>query len=37
MDRIEVVPAVNQVELHPGFQQKNLREVHKRLGILSQA
>lgn len=37
MDRTEVVPAVNQVELHPSFQQKDLREVHKRLGILTQA
>ena len=37
MDRTEVVPAVNQVELHPSFQQKDLREIHKRLGILTQA
>jgi diketogulonate reductase-like aldo/keto reductase len=37
MDRTEVVPAVNQVELHPSFQQKDLCEVHKRLGILTQA
>jgi diketogulonate reductase-like aldo/keto reductase len=37
MDRTDIVPAVNQVELHPGFQQKELRTVHKRLGILTQA
>jgi diketogulonate reductase-like aldo/keto reductase len=37
MDRANVVPALNQVELHPSFQQKELREIHKRLGILTQA
>jgi diketogulonate reductase-like aldo/keto reductase len=37
MDRTEVVPALNQVELHPSFQQKELRAVHQRLGILTQA
>ena len=37
MERSEVVPALNQVELHPSFQQKELRAVHKRLGILTQA
>ena len=37
MDRTSIVPAVNQIELHPGFQQKHLREVHARLGILTQA
>jgi len=28
-----VVPAVNQIELHPGFQQKALREFHQSHGI----
>ena len=35
--RTDVVPAVNQVELHPFFIQWELREVHKRLGIATQA
>ena len=37
MARTDVVPAVNQVELHPYFIQRDLREVHKRLGIAAQA
>ncbi|MGE3151317.1 MAG: aldo/keto reductase [Nitrospiraceae bacterium] len=32
-----VTPAVNQVELHPYFAQRSLREVHARLGIATQA
>ncbi len=32
-----VVPAINQVELHPYFQQRELRAVHERLGIATQA
>ena len=32
-----VVPAINQVELHPAFQQRALRAVHDRLGIITQA
>jgi diketogulonate reductase-like aldo/keto reductase len=35
--RTEVVPAVNQVELHPFFTQEALRETHARLGIVTQA
>jgi diketogulonate reductase-like aldo/keto reductase len=35
--RTEVVPAVNQVELHPFFIQKELCEAHARLGIVTQA
>jgi Aldo/keto reductases, related to diketogulonate reductase len=35
--RTEVVPAVNQVELHPFFTQRDLRAVHARLGIVTQA
>ncbi len=29
----DTVPAVNQVELHPAFQQRELRAVHERHGI----
>lgn len=32
-----VVPAVNQVELHPYFQQKNLQALNTKHGILTQA
>jgi 2,5-diketo-D-gluconate reductase A len=32
-----VTPAVNQVELHPRFQQSPLRREHERLGIVTQA
>jgi 2,5-diketo-D-gluconate reductase A len=32
-----VVPAVNQVELHPGFQQRPLRETHERYSIATEA
>jgi len=32
-----VVPAINQVELHPSFQQRSLRSVHERYGIVTQA
>ncbi len=32
-----VVPAVNQIELHPYFQQKELQALHARHGILTQA
>jgi len=31
------VPAVNQVELHPFLSQVDLREVHRKLGIVTQA
>ncbi len=33
----DTVPAVNQVELHPVFQQRPLREVHARHGIATEA
>ena len=33
----EVVPAVNQIELHPYFTQTESRELHARHGILTQA
>ena len=32
-----VVPAVNQIELHPRFQQAALRERHAELGIVTQS
>ena len=32
-----VVPAVNQIEVHPYFQQTALQHVHAELGILTQA
>ena len=32
-----VVPAVNQIELHPYFQQKELQALHTKQGILTQA
>ena len=32
-----VTPAINQVELHPYFQQIGLRREHERLGILTEA
>ncbi|KUM32978.1 aldo/keto reductase [Arthrobacter sp. EPSL27] len=33
----EVVPAVNQIELHPWLQQEELRAVHRELGITTEA
>jgi diketogulonate reductase-like aldo/keto reductase len=36
LERTDVVPAVNQVELHPYFTQPALREVHAELGIVTQ-
>jgi diketogulonate reductase-like aldo/keto reductase len=33
----EVVPAVNQIELHPWLQQEELRSKHRELGIMTQA
>jgi 2,5-diketo-D-gluconate reductase A len=37
IDATGVVPAVNQIELHPKFQQRALREAHARLGIVTEA
>ncbi|GAA3396222.1 aldo/keto reductase [Streptomyces roseoviridis] len=37
IDGAELVPAVNQVELHPGLQQAELRAVHAELGIATEA
>lgn len=37
IDETGVTPAVNQIELHPHFPQPQMREVHERLGILTEA
>lgn len=37
LDAVEVVPAVNQVQLHPYFQQPDLQAFHTEHGILTQA
>lgn len=37
LNMVKVVPAVNQVELHPYFQQKASQQLHKKHGILTQA
>src|ERR1700739_2906421 len=37
IDATGVVPVVNQIELHPLFTQVELREVHKKLGIATEA
>jgi 2,5-diketo-D-gluconate reductase A len=37
VDATGIVPAVNQVELHPLFQQEELRETHAQLGVATEA
>jgi diketogulonate reductase-like aldo/keto reductase len=37
LDRASVVPAVNQIEVHPYFQQRELQALHAQHGILTQA
>lgn len=37
IDATGVVPAVNQIELHPQLQQHELREFHRRRGIVTEA
>jgi 2,5-diketo-D-gluconate reductase A len=37
LDRGGVVPAVNQVELHPAFQQEPVRSFNRKYGILTEA
>ena len=37
IDETGVVPAVNQIELHPHFPQPRMREVHAELGICTEA
>ena len=35
--RTDIVPAVNQIELHPYFAEQALRETHERHGIVTQS
>ena len=37
LPQVTVVPAVNQVEMHPYYSQPGLRAEHERLGIVTQA
>ncbi|MBF4457124.1 aldo/keto reductase [Pseudoclavibacter sp. VKM Ac-2867] len=37
LDATDIVPALNQIELHPYFQQKDVQEADARHGILDQA
>ena len=37
LENADVVPAVNQIELHPWLQQDELRETHADLGIRTEA
>ncbi|WP_104172983.1 aldo/keto reductase [Arthrobacter sp. Y81] len=37
LESAEVVPAMNQIELHPWLQQDELRRLHDRLGIRTEA
>jgi diketogulonate reductase-like aldo/keto reductase len=37
VERTSVVPAVNQVELHPFFIQREVREADRRLGVVTQS
>ncbi|SDN98474.1 Aldo/keto reductase [Klenkia soli] len=37
LDRTDVVPAVNQIEVHPFFQQREVQDVGREHGILTQA
>src|SRR5690606_33664428 len=37
VDEVGVTPAVNQVELHPRFAQRDLREVHERMDIRTES
>jgi diketogulonate reductase-like aldo/keto reductase len=37
LDETTIVPAVNQIELHPGFTQDELRSFHERHGIVTES
>ncbi|MFF0447866.1 aldo/keto reductase [Streptomyces sp. NPDC004609] len=37
IDASSAVPAVNQIELHPQLQQRELREIHARHGVTTEA
>jgi diketogulonate reductase-like aldo/keto reductase len=37
IDEADITPSINQIELHPYFQQRALREFHEANGILTEA
>ena len=37
VEETDVVPAINQIELHPHFQQAELRDFHREHGIVTEA
>ncbi|MGB7408171.1 MAG: aldo/keto reductase, partial [Pontixanthobacter sp.] len=37
VDDTGVVPALNQIELHPTFQQRDMRKLHDEMGIVTQS
>ncbi|MBT2232655.1 aldo/keto reductase [Nonomuraea sp. NEAU-A123] len=37
IDEADITPSINQIELHPYFQQRQLREFHEANGILTEA
>ncbi|MEJ7742937.1 MAG: aldo/keto reductase [Nocardioidaceae bacterium] len=37
LDEADIVPSINQIELHPWLQQADLRDFHSRHGIVTQA
>ena len=37
IDETGVTPALNQIELHPTFQQRKMRKVHDEMGIVTQS
>ncbi|MXP08682.1 aldo/keto reductase [Pseudoblastomonas halimionae] len=37
VDETGVTPALNQIELHPSFQQREMRKVHEDMGIVTQS
>ncbi|MDA9918473.1 aldo/keto reductase [Erythrobacter sp.] len=37
VDETGVVPALNQIELHPTFQQREMRALHDEMGIITQS
>ncbi len=37
VDETGVVPALNQIELHPSYQQREMRRVHDEMGIVTQS
>ncbi|WP_433509498.1 aldo/keto reductase [Nonomuraea sp. CA-143628] len=37
IDEADITPAINQIELHPHFQQRRMRQFHEDNGILTEA